>query len=236
MNSHVRDTIRDMNCCKTNLQLLCCEDYYLTLFKEEGLHAFVHNHKTEFGTQMNKLTWYRYVTKFPGMKSDNCSLEEYYGFLKTQNLFDMNLDKKRVSFKHFIVNTSKAICMKNGYFNINSHILNDGIEGAKFQFWENGNDYDIDSTRPLLINKSILMLALLLDGNDVYEINNGNESLLARFLLQQFPLMCYDIISIHFVNSLPYHSFSIVNNIDHIYLSCLQGQPKKILMVIQNFK
>lgn len=78
------------------------------------------------------------------------------------------------------------------------------------------------------------MLALLLDRNDVYEINKGNESLIARFLLQQFPLMCYDIISIHFVNSLPYHGVSLVNNIENIYLSFLQGQSKKLLMVIHN--
>ena len=59
MYSHVRDAIWDMNCCKTHLQLLSCEDYYLTFFKEEVLHALVHNHKNEFNTKMNELTWYR---------------------------------------------------------------------------------------------------------------------------------------------------------------------------------
>lgn len=136
MYSHMRDSIWDMNCCKTHLQLLCCGNYYLTLFKEEGLHAFVHNCKTESGTQMNKLTWYKYITVSLGIKSDNCSLKGYYVFLKTR-FFDMNLDTKILSFKHFIVNTSKAIFMKNDCFNINTHILNDSIEGAKFQFWEN---------------------------------------------------------------------------------------------------
>ena len=56
MYSHVRDVIWDINFCKTHLQLFCCEEYYLTLFKEESVHAFVQNHKIEFGTQMNKLT------------------------------------------------------------------------------------------------------------------------------------------------------------------------------------
>ena len=77
-----------------------------------------------------------------------------------------------ISLDKFICNTSQEICEKNFLYNSPTEFLNDKICGAKFQQWSQG--FNKIKHNFHVINKSMLLPALLYNENDVHTVKDNS--------------------------------------------------------------